>query len=164
MEIIKQYSVEFTIILGLLVIILLFWSLSLSLRLSKINKRFNRLMRGSSITNLEQVIDKYINEIEAMNKNINKNSEEIKVLFQKLSSYKGRVEIVRYNAFGEEGNDLSYSIAFIDDHKNGVVITSIYNRGESNNYAKPIVNGSSNYKLSKEELLVLEKAVNYHHL
>lgn len=160
MEIIKQYSVEFTIILGLLVIILLFWSLSLALKLSKINKRFNRLMRGSSITNLEQVIDKYINEIEAMNKNINKNSEEIKVLFQKLSSYKGRVEIVRYNAFGEEGNDLSYSIAFIDDHKNGVVITSIYNRGESNTYAKPIINGSSNYKLSKEELLVLEKAIN----
>lgn len=160
MEIIKQYLVELSIVQGVLVITLLFWNLSLSIKLAKIKKRFNRFMRGSSISNLEQVIDKYINEIETMNIDINKNSEELKVLTQKMSSYKGRVEMVRYNAFGEEGNDLSYSIAFIDDHQSGVVITSIYNRGESNTYAKPIINGSSNYKLSKEELLVIEKAVN----
>jgi len=160
MEIINQYLVEFSIALGTLIIILLFWNLSLSLRLKKINRRFNRLMRGSSLTNLEQVIDKYIVEIEAMNNSINKNSEEISHLSQKIASYKGRVEMVRYNAFGEEGNDLSYSIAFLDDNKNGIVISSIYNRGESNTYAKPITNGSSNYKLSKEELSVIEKAIN----
>lgn len=160
MEIFDQYLTEFLITFGVLIIMLFILNLSLSIRLKKINKRFNRLMRGASLTNLEQVIDKYINEIEVMNKNINKNTEEIKNLSQKISAYKGRVEMVRYNAFGEEGNDLSYSIAFLDDNKNGVVISSIYNRGESNTYAKPIINGSSNYKFSKEELLVIEKALN----
>lgn len=158
MEIINQYLVEISLSLGVLVILLLFWNLSLSMKLNKINKRFNRLMRGSSITNLEQVIEKYINEIEEMNLNINKNSKEIKFLTEKMSTYKGKVEMVRYNAFGEEGNDLSYSVAFIDDNRNGVVLTSIYNRGESNSYAKPILNGSSNYKLSQEEISVVEKA------
>lgn len=158
MEIINQYLVEISLSLGVLVIVLLFWNLSLSMKLNKINKRFNRLMRGSSISNLEQVIEKYINEIEEMNLNINKNSKEIKFLTEKMSTYKGKVEMVRYNAFGEEGNDLSYSVAFIDDHRNGVVLTSIYNRGESNSYAKPIINGSSNYKLSQEEISVVEKA------
>jgi len=160
LEIINQYLAELSIALGVLIVTLLFWNLTLSLRLKKLNKRFNRFMRGSNLTNLEQVIDKYINEIETMNNNINKNSEDIRLLSLKTSSYKGRVEMVRYNAFGEEGNDLSYSIVFMDDNRNGVVISSIYNRGESNTYAKPIVNGDSNYKLSKEELLVIEKALN----
>lgn len=159
MEILKQYLFEITIGLSILVIILLFWNLFLYLKLKKINRRFNRLMRGSSITNLEHVIDKYINEIETIKENLNKNTDDLKLLEEKTSTYKGRVEMVRYNAFGEGGNDLSYSIAFIDDHRNGVVITSIYNRGESNTYAKPIVNGSSSYKLSQEEIVAIEKAL-----
>lgn len=159
MEILKQYLFEITIGLSILVIILLFWNLFLYLKLKKINRRFNRLMRGSSIANLEHVIDKYINEIETIKENLNKNTDDLKLLEEKTSTYKGRVEMVRYNAFGEGGNDLSYSIAFIDDHRNGVVITSIYNRGESNTYAKPIVNGSSSYKLSQEEIVAIEKAL-----
>lgn len=159
MEIINQYLAVISLVLGFLVIALLFWNLLLSIKLKKITKRFNRFMRGASMTNLEQIIDKYINEIEEMNLNITKNTEGIKFLTEKTSSYKGRVELVRYNAFGEEGNDLSYSVAFIDDHQNGVVLTSIYNRGESNTYAKPVVNGGSNYKLTQEEILVIEKAL-----
>lgn len=159
MDILKQYLFEFTIGLGVLVLILLFWNFILSLKIRKVNKRFNRLMRGSNILNLEQVIETYVDEAEAMKKGIEKNSEELRALTKKTSSLKGRIEIVRYNAFGEEGNDLSYSIAFIDDHRNGVVISSIYNRGESNTYAKPIYDGGSSYKLSKEELLVIEKAL-----
>lgn len=159
MEILKQYLFEITIGLSILVIIILFWNLFLYLKLKKINRRFNRLMRGSSIANLEQVIDKYINEIEAIKATLNKNTDDLKFLVEKSSTYKGRVEMVRYNAFDEGGNDLSYSIAFIDDHRNGVVITSIYNRGHSNTYAKPIVDGNSSYKLSKEEILAIEKAI-----
>ena len=40
-----------------------------------------------------------------------------------------------------------------------MVITSIYNRGESNTYAKPIENGESRYKLSQEEMSAIQKAI-----
>jgi len=71
----------------------------------------------------------------------------------------GRVGIVRYNAFRETGHDLSFSIAWLNERQDGVVVTSIYSRGESNVYAKPIVGGQSPYPLSEEERIAIQKAL-----
>lgn len=111
------------------------------------------------MTNLEQVIQDYTREIEFMKDNIKNNTDQINIMTKKTANMKGKLGILRYNAFGEAGNDLSYSIAFLDENKNGAVISSIYNRGESSTYAKPINNGTSTYKLSQEELIVIEKAM-----
>ncbi|MNP28139.1 hypothetical protein D3C76_1210890 [compost metagenome] len=70
---------------------------------------------------------------------------------KKLQSVKGHVGLTRYNAFGERGSDLSFSVAIIDDFADGVVLTSIYNRDNSYIYAKPIQKGESTYALSTEE-------------
>lgn len=159
MELFERYILEYSLLLGLIFVLLFIWNIVISIKLGKLKTRFNRFTRGNQTNNLEDVIEKYINEAEEMKKNIKTNQDNINFLIKKLESYKGKLGIVRYNAFGEEGNDLSYSIAMLDEKKSGVVITSIYNRGESNTYAKPIENGVSNYKLSKEELEVIEKAV-----
>lgn len=71
----------------------------------------------------------------------------------------GRVGIVRYNAFRENGHDLSFSVAWLNQRQDGVVVTSIYARGESNVYAKPIVGGQSPYPLSEEERIAIQKAM-----
>lgn len=81
-------------------------------------------------------------------------------LSQKLASQCGQVAVVRYNAFGDIGSDLSFSLALLDDALNGVVITSIYGREESRIYAKPIESGMSVYNLSEEEQTVIKKASN----
>jgi hypothetical protein len=70
------------------------------------------------------------------------------------------VAIIRYNAFGETGSDLSFSVAIVDDAQNGVVITSIFGREESRVYAKPLTAGTSTYPLSDEEQAAIRKAVN----
>lgn len=71
----------------------------------------------------------------------------------------GRVGIVRYNAFRETGHDLSFSIAWLNQRQDGVVVTSIYARGESNVYAKPVIGGQSPYPLSEEERMAIQKAM-----
>ena len=63
---------------------------------------------------------------------------------------------MRYNAFDNIGSDLSYSLALVDENKDGVVLTSIYGREENRCYAKPINAGKSTYTLSKEEEKVLQ--------
>jgi len=159
MEIIKQYTEDYQYIIGLLVVLIFLWNIMLSFKLGRLKRRLNGLTRGTHITNLEQVIEKYIEEAESMKSNIKRNTEELDFIVKKLAKYKGKVDIIRYNAFEDGGNDLSYSIAFLDDNKNGLVISSIYNRGESNTYAKPIIGGSSSYKLSREELQVIDGAL-----
>ncbi|MFN2389151.1 MAG: DUF4446 family protein [Actinomycetota bacterium] len=70
-----------------------------------------------------------------------------------------RFSIVRYDAFEEMGGRLSFSAALLDDHGDGVVITSINGRTESRTYAKPIKSLSSEHNLSEEEREAIAAAV-----
>jgi len=59
--------------------------------------------------------------------------------------------MVRYDAFGDMGGKLSWSLALLDDHANGVVVTSIHGRSDGRTYAKSISNGQCEQPLSPEE-------------
>jgi hypothetical protein len=69
-----------------------------------------------------------------------------------------RVGLVRYDAFEDVGGRLSFSCALLDDHGNGVVVTSINGRQDTRVYAKPIVQGKSSYNLSIEEEEAIRQA------
>ncbi|MGE5599076.1 MAG: DUF4446 family protein [Bacteroidota bacterium] len=64
----------------------------------------------------------------------------------------------RYRAFKDVGGDQSFSLALLDSHGDGVVLTSIYGREESRIFAKPIKAGGSSHALSEEEKRVLSAA------
>lgn len=61
------------------------------------------------------------------------------------------VAMVRYDAFGDMGGKLSWSLALLDDHANGVVVTSIHGRSDGRTYAKSISDGQCEQPLSPEE-------------
>jgi hypothetical protein len=67
--------------------------------------------------------------------------------------------IVRYDAFGDMGGQLSFSAALLDEHGDGVVITSINGRTETRTYAKPIRALTSSHNLSEEERDAIAAAV-----
>jgi hypothetical protein len=69
------------------------------------------------------------------------------------------VGLVRYDAFEDVGGRLSFSCAMLDDHGNGVVMTSINGRQDTRVYAKPIVDGHSQYNLSVEEEEAIRQAI-----
>lgn len=59
--------------------------------------------------------------------------------------------VVRYDAFGDVGGHLSWSLALLDDGGNGVVLSSIHGRSEARTYAKSIAGWSCEQQLSPEE-------------
>ncbi len=59
--------------------------------------------------------------------------------------------VVRYDAFGDMGGHLSWSLALLDDGGHGVVLTSIHGRSEARTYAKNISAWSCEQQLSPEE-------------
>jgi hypothetical protein len=66
--------------------------------------------------------------------------------------------VVRYDAFGDMGGHLSWSLALLDDSGHGVVLTSIHGRSESRTYAKNVAAWSSEQQLSPEEQEAIQHA------
>mgnify|MGYP001608367517 CR=1 FL=1 len=72
-----------------------------------------------------------------------------------------KVAIVRFNPFGAgSGGEQSFSIALLNGHDTGIVLSGLYVHGQPMVYSKPIVKGASRYTLSEEEKQVLKQAMN----
>ena len=80
-------------------------------------------------------------------------------LDEKLSKAITRVSVVRFDAFEDIGSDLSFCVAMLDAENNGIVISGIIGRDEARTYVKPIVEGESTYKLTREEEQALHDAM-----
>jgi hypothetical protein len=59
--------------------------------------------------------------------------------------------VVRYDAFGDMGGHLSWSLAVLDDHGDGVVLSSIHGRSDARSYAKSVSGWTCEQQLSPEE-------------
>jgi hypothetical protein len=59
--------------------------------------------------------------------------------------------LVRYDAYGEMSGQQSTSIALLDAHRSGFVLSSIHHRDQARLYAKQIRNGQPEFELSPEE-------------
>ncbi|WP_244242480.1 DUF4446 family protein [Nocardioides seonyuensis] len=68
------------------------------------------------------------------------------------------LSVVRYDAFGDVGGHLSWSLAMLDDAGHGVVLTSIHGRSEARTYAKSISGWACEQPLSPEEEEAIEHA------
>lgn len=71
-----------------------------------------------------------------------------------------RVGLVRFNPFQDTGSDLSFSVGLLNDHGDGLVMTSLWGRDEVRLYAKPVESHESRYALSQEEKQALDMARN----
>ena len=83
---------------------------------------------------------------------------ELATLRSDLAQALRHVAVVRYDAFGDMGGRLSFSAAVVDDHGDGLVVSSIHARGESRTYAKGVVGGDSDATLTPEEQQALAAA------
>jgi len=70
-----------------------------------------------------------------------------------------RVGVVRYDAFRDMGGHMSFSVALLDAHRNGLVISILNGREGSRGYAKAVRGGKSSSPLSNEEEEALAQAL-----
>jgi hypothetical protein len=77
--------------------------------------------------------------------------QEVAALRAEAAGALRHLSVVRYDAFGDMGGHLSWSLALADDAGDGVVLTSIHGRSEARTYAKTIAGWSSDQQLSREE-------------
>ncbi|WP_178020881.1 DUF4446 family protein [uncultured Paenibacillus sp.] len=137
--------------LVLLILWLLVWNLIQGSKLRKMKKRYELMMKGAGVEDLESLlIDLKVQQgkIEDLQE---EQGQQLAQIRKWIPMQKSKIGIKRYNAFGEKGNDLSFSIAFVNDQQDGVVLTGLYNRDGSFVYAKGLEKGESSHALSPEE-------------
>jgi hypothetical protein len=67
--------------------------------------------------------------------------------------------LVRYDAYNEMSGRQSTSIALLDSHRSGVVLSSIHHREQARLYAKLIREGQGELQLSPEEAEAVRQAL-----
>lgn len=117
------------------------------------------MAQGMTGVNLEELLIHTSNDLVGIKEDIVKLDKNIKTIDIKLTFAIQKVGFIRYNAFGDMGSDLSFSIALLDNFSNGFVLTSIYGRDNNVCYAKPIKEGKCNIQLSAEEIMVIDRAI-----
>jgi hypothetical protein len=70
--------------------------------------------------------------------------------------------LVRYDAYGEMSGRQSTSIALLDAHRSGLVLSSIHHRDQARLYAKQIRQGEPDFELSPEEHEAIRLAYDEH--
>lgn len=142
-------------------IILLIGILVSNARINKINKSTKEFMRKlGDGKDIKEDINNYMERIIELEKAVSETNTYCNGLEQQMKNCFQKIGVVRYNAYKDAGNDLSFAVALLDEKNNGIVFNGIYSREMSNIYAKPIVNGESKYTLIDEEKQALRKAIN----
>ncbi|WP_410770101.1 DUF4446 family protein [Fontibacillus sp. BL9] len=144
--------------LAVLVLWLLIWNFVQGGKLRKLRKKYELMMAGTGVDDLEGLLIDLKNGQGKIEDIQSEQQQQIAKINALMPKQKAKVGIKRYNAFGERGNELSFSVAFVDDQKDGVVITGLYSRDGSYVYAKSLTRGESTHALSPEEIEAISLA------
>lgn len=147
----------------LVAIVLIIWNTIISVKLSRLRQSYKTLMNGAGVDNLEQVISNMHHRIASMETIADAQGRTLKEQGRILQMQKGHVGIIRYNAFGERGSDMSFSVAILNEERDGVVLTGIHNREATYMYAKPLEGGHSRYALTPEEKEAMDRCFEREH-
>ncbi|MBW5448794.1 DUF4446 family protein [Cohnella sp. CFH 77786] len=144
---------------GVLLLILLIWVMRLGSKLGKLKKAHARMIGETGVQGLEDVLHAVHEHLGVLDRKQSEQEATLKQQERRLAAMKGKVGVHRFNAFSDSGSDLSFSVAFINEEQDGVVITGIHGREQTFLYAKPIDKGQSAYMLSPEEKTAISLAL-----
>ena len=134
-----------------------------------VNIRFNKRRKNTEflIENLndgklvDDILNDYIERILIMENRINELENNNRIMEYNMSKCIQKIGIVRYNAYKDTRNELSFALALLDKDNNGAILNGIYATDVSNIFAKPVKNGICKYNLQDEEKQALKNAINY---
>ena len=138
--------------IGLVLIVALGW------RLWLLERRFQSALGSANPGDLEKQLVKNFSQLEEIQGALAHLTKEYAKLDSAQSLSSQKISIVRFNPFADTGGDQSFSLAVLDAHGSGYILTSIHGRQGTRMYVKPIDFGKSKHQLSEEEQQVLQQA------
>jgi hypothetical protein len=128
-------------------------------RLSRLRRSYTLLQGDDEHGSFVDAVDRKTREVEGLRAQVEALSGDVGRVRDDLADAIRHVAVVRYDAFGDMGGRLSFSVALLDDTGDGLVLTSINGRSETRTYAKGVKRGASEAPLSPEEEQVIGYAL-----
>lgn len=140
--------------IGVVIVVFLFILLQYVLlrnKLNRLSKKYKYFMNGEDGGSIELKLSTEVRELREMvasSENMLHQQELLATM--QLQSFQ-KVGLVRYDAFDDTGDKLSFSLTVLDGKNNGFILSSLAGHDTSRIYAKKVVNGQCREALSSEE-------------
>lgn len=140
-----------TMSLFIAVIILSFITFLLLISTFVLHRRLTALLKGENGRSLEKVIHDLVNNLAEVEKKVKEEEIKLSALITETETHTRAPQMIRYKALESNNSNQSFSIALIDGHGNGSVLTSLHIRDRVTIYAKKILTWKSDLELTDEE-------------
>ncbi len=131
---------------------------ALAVRVGRLIRTYDALVAGDEEVSFVAAVGRQNDAIGVLRHQVGLLRDELAGVARGLAAAVQHVAVVRYDAFGDMGGLLSFSVAMLDDDGNGLVLTSINARSETRTYVKAVQGGTSEQALSPEEQEALDEA------
>jgi hypothetical protein len=135
-------------VLGLLALVV---AVAAHVRLARLRRSYELLQGDGTHEDFVTAVRRQVEAVETLRAEVHTARLETADTRDALAEALRHVAVVRYDAFGDMGGRLSFSVAMLDDDGDGLVLTTITGRSDTRTYAKGLRGGRSDQALSPEE-------------
>jgi len=120
-------------------------------------RKMRKLTKGASGKSLESIVIENKDKIRKIEGNVLHAEENLSFLGKKMKKNISTVDMYRYDALRDLGGKQSFSLILLDEHGDGILLTSLFLRDRNNLFLKEINHWNSERKLSEEEVQLLQR-------
>jgi Protein of unknown function (DUF4446) len=113
------------------------------------------IAHGASLQEAFEALQEYVGDVTVR---LDSRLDGVEVALAGTISHRA---LVRYDAYNELSGQQSMSIALLDEHHSGVVLTCIHHRDQARVYAKQVREGRGELELSPEEAEAISIAISH---
>ena len=127
--------------------------------LARQRARLRAILGAASAPELRVALDRVAAGIAPLEDRASRIEDGLNALLTRDSTRLRPPGVVHFQAYGQDGPALSFSIALVNERQDGVVLTSLYGRDQVRLFAKHLVGGRSGAELATEEQQALALAL-----
>ncbi len=151
---------EILLIVSILAVIVLFiMNMNNKKMIAKLTKRVDDLTSGGDGKSLEAELDQIIEDNRRLLDDSDRNSEDIRKIFERLKTVYQKMSIVKYDAYEQLGGEMSAVVVLLDENDNGVLLNNVYSPEGGYVYTREIEKGKCRHELGAEEEQALAEAL-----
>jgi len=147
---------------GGVALVALILAIVLAFRLRSLRRAQTTVLGDGSrdlVTHIAQLDDAFVNLREYVEEALARLEQRSQAMDARIDDCVAYRALVRYDAYGEMSGAQSSSVAILDKHRSGIVLSSIMHRDQARVYVKEVRDGQSSIELSPEEQQAIEQAL-----
>ena len=143
-------------------VVALLWAIVLAVKLRRMRAAQRTVMgegQADLVAHAAQIQEAFVQLRDWVEETATRLEERMATAEERIDGCVAYTSLVRYDAMGELSGQQSSSMALLDSHRTGVVVSSILHRDQARVYVKQVRDGESELELSPEERQAIDTAM-----